>query len=233
MVYHGRGVLRSVDELYGRLYCAEHNAQPIHTVGAVLIHDPLIILQGRASDKAIALDILNTVRSPSPQPLHIDTVHMTSIVNSTVSAPANSIVNSTISAPTTVGGNDTEKYLSPAFEGSDSDQDYLESEESDGMTPPSNLDDAFRASYFNFKSDEKWHLPSGSTVEDVLYEAYWNKKLRVSVRNSIRNWVLDIGSEKMENLFTKSDWTAIKAELPLMPVVDDKFARSLLRFSKV
>jgi hypothetical protein len=95
------------------------------------------------------------------------------------------------------------------------------------------LDDAFRASYADFKNDLKWQLPGGSTVEDILYQAYWNKNLRPSVRCSIRNWVVDLGSEKMQALFSESEWAAIKAEAPPMPAADDKFARSLLRFSKV
>jgi hypothetical protein len=43
------------------------------------------------------------------------------------------------------------------------------------------LNDIFRASYADFKND-----------------AYWNKKIRLSVRFSIRNWVVDLGSEKLQ-----------------------------------
>jgi hypothetical protein len=106
-------------------------------------------------------------------------------------------------------------------------------EESDGMSPVPDLDDVFRASYLTFKSDLKWKLPSGSTVEDILYDTYFNKNLRPSVRNSIRNWVVDLSSEKMQALFSESDWAAIKAEVPPLPDVDRDFVRSLTRFAKV
>jgi hypothetical protein len=86
-------------------------------------------------------------------------------------------------------------------------------EESDGMTPVPDLDDVFRTANDSFQDDLKWKLPSGSTVEDLLYDAYWSKCSRPSIRNLIRNWIVDTGSEKIKALFSESDWAAIKAEV--------------------
>jgi hypothetical protein len=112
------------------------------------------------------------------------------------------------------------------------DTDELD-EESDDMTPTPELDAVFRRTYSNFESNLKWKLPSGSTAEDILYAAYWSKTLRPSVRELIRNGIVDLGSEKVQALFSESDWAAIKAEIPPLPEVNHDFARSLLRFSKV
>jgi hypothetical protein len=159
--------------------------------------------------------------------------------SNTVVAPSGSIVNSTI-APTdstiTHGANERPPATPDHPPDHDEEADGFDEEfdeESDGMSPVPDLDDVFRTSYLTFKSDLKWKLPSGSTVEDILYDAYFNKNLRPSVRNSIRNWVVDLSSEKMQTLFSESDWAAIKAEVPPLPDVDRDFVRSLTRFAKV
>jgi hypothetical protein len=157
-------------------------------------------------------------------------MNVSSIVNSTVTAPtAGAIVNSTITHGADVSVPDRSPNHDEEFDEFDEEVD----EESDGMSPAPDLDEVFRTSYLTFKSDLKWELPSGSTVEDILYDAYFNKNLRPSIRNSIRNWVVDLSSEKMQVLFSESDWAAIKAEVPPLPDVDHDFVRSLTRFSKV
>jgi hypothetical protein len=182
-------------------------------------------LQGVSSDKAIAERLLDS-RGASQYNITVNGTSnvVGSNVNSTVGVPAGPIDSTTI----------TDECSSLSSHDDEADEFYEESdEESDGMTPVPDLDDVFRTTYDSFQSDLKWHLPSGSTVEDLLYKAYWSKSVRPSVRNLIRSWIVDTGNEKMKALFSESDWAAIKAEVPPLPDVDPDFARSFLRFSKV
>lgn len=95
------------------------------------------------------------------------------------------------------------------------------------------LDCAFRASHSAFDGDLKWRLPSGSTVEDILHDAFFNKSLESSVRTTICNWVIDLGNDKMKALFSETDWEVIKAQVPPLPAINKQLARSLLRFARV
>lgn len=99
------------------------------------------------------------------------------------------------------------------------------------------LDDtAFQRSYSAFRQERKWRLPSGSTVEDILHEAY-HKNLKTkhgaSIRNSIRNWILDVSDPKIQALFSTKDWEAIQAEIKPLPALDEHFIQSLERFNEV
>lgn len=93
-------------------------------------------------------------------------------------------------------------------------------------------DVAFRCSYASFKPEQKWRLPSGRTVEDVLHGAY-NPKGPSSVSTSIRSWVLDLSNPKIQALFVQEEWNAIKAEVPPLPDIDPLFANSFTRFAGI
>jgi hypothetical protein len=147
------------------------------------------------------------------------------IVNSTVTAPTGNIQHASEGDQCLFSVND-------AYSADERLSAQETDEETDGTTPTPNLDDVFRTSYSKFQDELKWKLPSGDTVEDILYKAY-DQKSRASVRNSIRNWVVDLGNKEMQALFSTTDWEAIKAEVPPLPSVDAQFAQSLVRFSKV
>jgi hypothetical protein len=108
-------------------------------------------------------------------------------------------------------------------------------EESDSNTPSTSLDHAFQKAYDEFRNKLKWRLPSNDTVEDIFYKAYTKKnpELPASVRNLIRNWIVDLGNESIRALFSDADWESIIAEVPTLPVVDQEFAQSLVRFAEV
>jgi hypothetical protein len=56
-------------------------------------------------------------------------------------------------------------------------------------------DVAFHDAYRQFSELAKWILPSGATVEDVLYLGYTERKgLSDEVQKSIRNWTVIVES---------------------------------------
>ena len=94
------------------------------------------------------------------------------------------------------------------------------------------IDGAFHRTHDSFKQDQKWTLPSGVVVEDVLFDVYCQSR-SPSVTTSIRNWILDLGNPEIQERFSESDWEAIMAEMPPLPELDPLFVQSLLRFDGV
>jgi hypothetical protein len=96
-------------------------------------------------------------------------------------------------------------------------------------------DDAFRATYATFLPHLKWKLPSGATVEDTLYRNYnsHNSRLSSEVRTSIRNWIVMVDSQEMEDLFLPQDWQDILQHVKPLPQVEDTVLRYLARFLPV
>ncbi|KAG0211628.1 hypothetical protein BGX31_001640, partial [Mortierella sp. GBA43] len=56
----------------------------------------------------------------------------------------------------------------------------------------------------------KWHLNSGTVVEDVLLQA----GLELTVDHPIRSFMIDLQDMYTESLFSPQDWTEIKSNLP-------------------
>jgi hypothetical protein len=100
--------------------------------------------------------------------------------------------------------------------------------------PKSQRDAEFRQAYYSFTDDRKWVLPSGDTVEDTLFKAYFAKSTPPQVRNAIRNWTLHVGDLDMEDLFHPDDWPAILVRVKPLPSLDLEIAEELVqRFGSV
>jgi hypothetical protein len=98
----------------------------------------------------------------------------------------------------------------------------------------SRRDAEFRQAYYSFTDDCKWVLPSGDTVEETLFKAYFAKSTPPQVRNAIGNWTLLVGDSDMQDLFHPDDWPAILARVKPLPSLDLEIAEELVqRFGSV
>ena len=104
--------------------------------------------------------------------------------------------------------------------------------EADSNSDDSEFDYHFEDAYHAMKPEAKWHLPSGKAVEDILHDAYTYDKNQPDAA-CIRNWILDVSDPNIQDLFTSEDWKAIRAEIPPLPKLDDKFLQALQRFDGV
>jgi hypothetical protein len=119
----------------------------------------------------------------------------------------------------------------------DTAEQSLETDNDDETTrvPKSTVhhDEEFRDVYRKFVDDRKWALPSGTTVEDTLYEAYFQGKLPDNVRKSIRCWTVLVGNQDMQDLFKPVDWAVILEEVKPLPPINDSILHFLAQFRKV
>jgi hypothetical protein len=87
-----------------------------------------------------------------------------------------------------------------------------------------------------FADESKWKLPSGSTVEDTLYNYFTLKGSRPTseVSNAILNWIVMVDSKEMEDLFPEADdWLAILEQVKPLPRVSNTVLSRLAPFYSV
>jgi hypothetical protein len=90
-------------------------------------------------------------------------------------------------------------------------------------------DAAFQAAHSLFTPDRKWKLPSGSTVEDIFFKAYFDKSTPPEVLTLIENWTLRIGDLNIRALFDEDEWEAILDEVKPLPSLNQEIAEDLVR----
>jgi hypothetical protein len=98
---------------------------------------------------------------------------------------------------------------------------------------PNRIWEACAKSYAAFDDGLKWRLPSGTTVEDVVYHAMLEDELPAPVEAMLQNWVIDLNNLKIKSLFSKADLAAIEARVPRLPVANEEFENYLVKFSEV
>ena len=86
---------------------------------------------------------------------------------------------------------------------------------------PEAVADPFHSTYTSFRDGLKWRLPSGSTVEDILFREYSRADLPEQVRKSIRHWTVLVDNEDMRRFFLPQDWQAILAQVKPLPRLSD------------
>jgi hypothetical protein len=157
-------------------------------------------------------------------------MHATTINNPHISHAGSSHIVQNTSTPRIDADRPQSPRIPPPHTPISSDVDSVDLSDSDDDLK---VHDAFRRSYAAFDDNLKWRLPSGTTVEDVFYDAYLTKHLSSSLRATIYNWVVDLGSVKMRALFSKADWAAIRDQVSPLAPADSRFAQYLDQFSNV
>jgi hypothetical protein len=121
----------------------------------------------------------------------------------------------------------TPSHSEPASDVDECDSDYSEDDSA-------RVWGAFMKAHANFDNDLKWRLPSGNTVEDTLYDAVLTgRSLTKPVESLVKTWVVDVDCSYTRSLFSVSDWEAIRAEVPPLPVANEEFGNFLSRFEQV
>lgn len=77
--------------------------------------------------------------------------------------------------------------------------------------------------------DRKWKLSSGEVVEDILYKTYKHSKQEVLAHS----WILDLGNNDAESLFSKLGWQEIRSHVPALPPADSSMAKLMSEFAVV
>jgi hypothetical protein len=116
----------------------------------------------------------------------------------------------------------------------DDDDDYDESSDEDSSDAV--LTAAFERTYADFTTSQKWHLSSGRTVEDIIYNCYFSLDevpLSSNVAALVRDWTLDLSNETMRSWFRPEEWKEICESVPKLPKPGEAFANSLKRFYSV
>lgn len=91
----------------------------------------------------------------------------------------------------------------------------------------------FADTYKRFEHAAKYILPSGDTVEDILFRAQTTTTLSNSVAAKFYDWVVDLDDPKVQALFKKDDLAQLLADLPELPSVTPELAQYLYGFVKV
>ena len=99
--------------------------------------------------------------------------------------------------------------------------------------PQRNHDHQFHSTFTSFKHDLKWRLPSGSTVEDILFQQYYMAGVPEEVRRSIRHWTVLVDNDDMRRMFLPQDWLAILAQVKALPRLGDPILNFLSQFHAV
>ncbi|CAG8488396.1 17643_t:CDS:2 [Racocetra fulgida] len=76
---------------------------------------------------------------------------------------------------------------------------------------------------------KKWILPSGTCVEDVLF----NEGISLSIESLIHSWTIDLSDLETKKLFTDEDWCEIEKTVYKQPLIDENVAKTLSRFRNV
>lgn len=79
------------------------------------------------------------------------------------------------------------------------------------------------------KPENKWKLPSGLYVEDIIYEHFQDRE----EQSICHSWVIDITDKTLNACFDTKDWEPIVATVPAIPKSDPVLIRWLARFGKV
>ncbi|RUP43615.1 hypothetical protein BC936DRAFT_136940 [Jimgerdemannia flammicorona] len=82
---------------------------------------------------------------------------------------------------------------------------------------------------YHMNKHKKWILTSGTCVEDVLFE---NCK-QLQEESLLHSWIIDLDDNEVERMFSKEDWAEIARGMKRLPQVDEKFAKSIVRFAEV
>lgn len=87
----------------------------------------------------------------------------------------------------------------------------------------------FTSHFEQMSPSRKWTLPSGTLVEDKLYERFKN----VSEQCAVHSWVIDLRDNVVKDCFTDDDWASICAKVPPLPDMDPEFVKYIMRYAKV
>ncbi|POG62509.1 hypothetical protein GLOIN_2v611442 [Rhizophagus irregularis DAOM 181602=DAOM 197198] len=85
----------------------------------------------------------------------------------------------------------------------------------------------YSAKYHKLHPENKWKLPSGKFVEDILYEYTIN----LDHESYLHSFIIDTSDETIMNLFSEPDQQHIReCNIPSEPQVDDNLLDFLLRY---
>ena len=94
------------------------------------------------------------------------------------------------------------------------------------LMPEGDHEHEFSCTFTSFRDDLKWRLPSGPTVEDILYREYYTPGVPEEVRKSIQHWTVVVDNNYMRRMFDPQDWQAIQAKVKPLPAL----SRPVLNF---
>jgi hypothetical protein len=184
--------------------------------------------QDSGSDKSIARDTLQTLQaSDKPVSVSLKFVNNGGFVNNGSGNLHYTHTGERLEPGHGAAGPEDGSFNENADE--DAVEDPEEDLDEDSADDCDAADVAFHCSYSSFNKEQKWRLPSGRMVEDVLHETY-DRNGSSSISTSIRNWVLDLSNPQIRALFSEADWAAINLEVPPLPDLDPLFTNSMTRF---
>lgn len=97
------------------------------------------------------------------------------------------------------------------------------------MSSINQLQDRFTISFNTMKDANKWLLPSGQFLEDIIHEHF----RKAGIEHSAHSWVIDLDDAVVEGCFGELDWIHICAQMPSWPDLDPLVGESIVRFEEV